>query len=847
MAQQLRKYVKWFSELGIGDVGLVGGKNASLGEMYRELTGRGVKIPNGFAVTADGYRYFLREAQIDERIAAILQGLDTQDLAALRRCGQQVRHTILNADLPTSLEQEILAAYDELGGGHGPVDVAVRSSATAEDLPDASFAGQQESYLNVEGHQNLLDACRRCFASLFTDRAISYRVDKGFDHTIALSIGVQHMVRSDLAAAGVMFSIDTETGFRDAVLINAAYGLGENVVLGSVNPDEYYVFKPTLKQGFRPILQKTIGTKEFRMVYDVGGGKMTKNVPVAPEDRNRFAIDEDDILELARWACIIEDHYSAKFGRPSPMDIEWAKDGHSGDLYIVQARPETVQSQKDVDTFETYHLKEHGTVLVTGRSVGEKVGQGPVRVIKNAQFINEFQDGEVLVTDRTDPDWEPIMKRASAIVTNRGGRTCHAAIVSRELGLPAIVGAEKATEVLRDGQEVTVSCAEGDAGVVYEGRLDYEVQRVQLSDLARPRTRVMMNVGNPQEAFGLSMIPSDGVGLAREEFIVTTYIKAHPMALLDYDKLADPELRQAIDVLTAGYANKPDFFVDKLAQGVAMIAAAFYPKDVIMRLSDFKTNEYANLIGGKAYEPAEENPMIGFRGASRYYNPRYRAAFALECRAMRKVRDEMGLTNLKLMVPFCRTVEEGRLVLAEMEKNGLKQGHDGLEIYVMCEIPSNVILADDFADVFDGFSIGSNDLTQLILGVDRDSEIVAHIFDERNPAVKKMIASVIKSARLKGRKIGICGQAPSDYPEFAQFLVQEGIDSISLNPDTVIKTTLSILEMEHALAAKADADGQVNIPPLSELPPPVLAPIVTPGSAAIMAEEHPSGIPRPAA
>ncbi|MFZ5875464.1 MAG: phosphoenolpyruvate synthase [Nitrospirota bacterium] len=795
-------FVRWFEEIGIGDIPLVGGKNASLGEMYRELAASGVKVPNGFAITAEAYRHYLRDAGLESRLQHILKGLDTRDVENLRQRGRQVRQAILSASLPADLERAITHAYDRLGdSGHEPVDVAVRSSATAEDLPDASFAGQQETYLNVQGHVALLDACRRCFASLFTDRAISYRTDKGFDHfRIALSIGVQRMVRSDLATSGVMFSIDTETGFQDAVLINAAYGLGENVVQGSVNPDEYYVFKPTLKQGFRPILQKILGSKEFKLVYDVGGSKMVKNVPVPPDDRARFALTDDEMLTLARWACVIEDHYSAKKGRPSPMDMEWAKDGRTGEIFIVQARPETVQSLKTRDVLETYHLLQRGPILVRGRSVGDKISQGPVRVIKSAQYLHQFKEGEVLVTDKTDPDWEPVMKKAAAIVTNRGGRTCHAAIVSRELGLPAVVGTELATERLTDGQLVTVSCAEGDTGFVYDGKLPFEVERVNLTELARPLTQVMMNVGNPEEAFALSFIPNSGVGLAREEFIITTYIKAHPMALLDYDRLEDPSLKAEIDRLTRGYADKPQFFVDKLAQGVAMIAAAFYPKDVIVRLSDFKTNEYANLVGGKQYEPSEENPMLGFRGASRYYDPRYRAGFALECRAMKKVREDMGLTNVKLMIPFCRTLDEGRLVQAEMEQHGLKRGEKGLEVYVMCEIPSNVILADGFAELFDGFSIGSNDLTQLILGVDRDSEIVAHLFDERNEAVKSMIAAVIKAAKAKGRKIGICGQAPSDYPEFARFLVEQGIDSISLNPDAVMKTMLAIANAEKALA-----------------------------------------------
>ncbi len=798
------KYIKWFSEISIEDISLVGGKNASLGEMYRELTPKGVRIPNGFAITAEAYSYFLREANLDQKLRELLKDLDVRDVNKLRRCGAQIRSLILNAELPGDLEEEILAAYDQFKG-HAlhPADVAVRSSATAEDLPDASFAGQQETYLNVQGHLALIHACRRCFASLFTDRAISYRVDKGFDHLkVALSIGVQQMVRADLAASGVMFTIDTESGFRDAVLINAAYGLGENVVQGSVNPDEYCVFKPTLKMGFKPILQKIAGSKEFKLIYDIGGGKAVKNVPVPSHERSRFAISDDEVLQLASWACLIEDHYAQKKGHATPMDIEWAKDGNTGEMFILQARPETVQSQKPKDVTVAYELKERGPVLVTGRSIGNKIATGPARVITSVQFLNQFKEGEVLVTDKTDPDWEPIMKKAAAIVTNRGGRTCHAAIVSRELGVPAIVGTEHGTERVKDGQVVTVSCAEGDVGFVYEGSLKFDVKRTAITDLTRPKTKVMMNVGNPEEAFSLSMIPNDGVGLAREEFIITTYIKIHPLALLDYEKLEAGPVRTQIHDLTVAYADKSQFFVDKLAQGIAMIAAAFYPKDVILRLSDFKTNEYANLIGGKAYEPTEENPMLGFRGASRYYNPRYRAGFALECRAVKKVRDEMGLTNLKVMIPFCRTVEEGRRVQAEMEAHGLRRGANGLELYVMCEIPSNVILAEEFAEIFDGFSIGSNDLTQLILGVDRDSEIVAPVFDERNAAVKKMIAQVIATCRAKGRKIGICGQAPSDYPEFAQFLVEQGIDSISLNPDSVLRTTIAIAQKERDLTRR---------------------------------------------
>jgi pyruvate,water dikinase len=795
------RFIRWFADISIDDIPIVGGKNASLGEMFHELISQGVKVPDGFAVTAEGYRHFMGSTGLDERIRQILTGLNTADMDNLQQRGSEVRHAILATPMPHDLEQEMLDAYAKLSGAQPlPLDVAVRSSATAEDLPDASFAGQQETYLNVQGNASLLEHCRRSFASLFTDRAISYRVDKGFDHSlIALSIGVQRMVRSDLGSAGVMFTIDTETGFRDAVLINAAYGLGENVVLGSVNPDEYYVFKPTLKLGFKPVLQKRVGSKEFKLIYDTGGSRMVKNVPVAPGDRARFALSDEDILQLARWACIIEDHYSAKRGQATPMDIEWAKDGRTGELFIVQARPETVQAQKNLDIIQSFKLKERSKVLITGRSVGEKIATGPVRIVRSVEFLREFRDGDILVADKTDPDWEPVMKKAAAIVTNRGGRTCHAAIVSRELGVPAIVGTEHGTEALKEGQIVTISCAEGDTGFVYDGRLGFDVQTTSIKELQRPRTKVMLNLANPEEAFALSFLPNDGVGLARMEFIINTYIKVHPLALLDFDHLADAAARAEIEKLTIGYTEKSQFFVDRLSQGVAMLAAAFYPKDVILRLSDFKSNEYANLIGGRAYEPVEENPMIGFRGASRYYHPRYQAGFALECQAVRRVREDMGLTNLKVMIPFCRTVEEGQRVQAEMEKHGLKRGVNGLEIYVMCEIPSNVILAAEFAEIFDGFSIGSNDLTQLILGVDRDSEIVAPIFNERNAAVKSMIAQVIATCRAKGRKIGICGQAPSDYPEFAQFLVEQGIDSISLNPDTVLKTSLAVLQKEQEL------------------------------------------------
>jgi len=783
--------IKRFDELGIEDIPLVGGKNASLGEMRRALSSKGVPVPDGFATTAAAYWHFLDTTGLRTLIGNSLGDLDVTDIRELQRRSEKIRNAIVTATLPLDLELEIHAAYEQLCARAGEiVAVAVRSSATAEDLPDASFAGAQETYLDVVGEEALLKACLRCYASLFYERAISYRADKGFAHTkVALSIGVQRMVRSDVGTSGVIFTIDTESGFRDAILINAAYGLGENVVKGAVNPDEYTVFKPTLHAGFRPILQKIIGRKEVKMIYDTGAAAV-KNVAVPETDRARFALGEDDILQLARWACLIEEHY----GRP--MDIEWAKDGITDEMFIVQARPETVQSRKDTNVLELYHLEDRGKVLLTGRSVGTKIASGPVRVIRGTESLDDFQEGEVLVAEKTDPDWEPVMKKAAAIITDRGGRTCHAAIVSRELGVPAIVGTENGTATLKDGQLVTVFCAGGDKGIIYDGELSFRVTRTDLQQIGRPRTQIMMNVANPENAFALSFIPNDGVGLAREEFIITSYIRVHPLALLDYAKIEDVGLRAEIDRLTTGYADKAEFFVDKLAQGVAMITAAFYPKDVIVRLSDFKTNEYANLVGGRQYEPVEENPMLGFRGASRYYNPRYQAGFSLECRAMKKVREEMGLTNVKLMIPFCRTVDEGRKVIAEMAKHGLKRGENGLEVYVMCEIPSNVILAEEFAEVFDGFSIGSNDLTQLILGVDRDSEIVAGIFDERNPAVKKMIAEVIAVCRKKGRKIGICGQAPSDYPEFAQFLIEQGIDSISLNPDSVLKTTLAILETE---------------------------------------------------
>jgi pyruvate,water dikinase len=790
------KLVLWFEELELDDIPQVGGKNASLGEMIRELTAKGVSVPDGFAVTAYAYRYLLESAGVKDQIEEILSDLDTHDMHGLGEKGSKIRSLIYNIEFPEDLKEAILEAYGKLCEEY----VAVRSSATAEDLPDASFAGQQETYLNIRGADELINACKKCFASLFTNRAISYREDKGFEHlSVALSIGVQKMVRSDLAASGVIFSIDTESGFRDAILLTGSYGLGEMVVQGTVNPDEFYVFKPTLKTGYKPILQKKLGTKEVKMVYSSNKEDPVEIVPVAEDERKIFCISEDDILTLARWTAIIEDHYSAKAGFFKPMDIEWGKDGNTGELFILQARPETVQSQRDVNVLESYKLAETGNLLVTGTAVGSKIGAGPAHIIENVSDIRDFKKGEVLITDMTDPDWEPIMKIATAIITNKGGRTCHAAIISRELGVPCIVGTGDGTEKLKGVSEVTASCAEGEVGNVYEGILKYDVKRINLESMERPKTNIMMNVGNPDIAFDVASIPNDGVGLARLEFIISNFIQIHPMALLQFDRVTDAKTREEIEALTSGYENKTDFFVDKLAQGVAKIGAAFYPNDVIVRMSDFKSNEYANLIGGPFFEVDEENPMIGFRGASRYYDDRYRDGFALECRAMKKVRNEMGLNNVKLMVPFCRTVDEAKKVVDVMAKNGIVQGENGLELYMMVEIPSNVILIEKFGEIFDGFSIGSNDLTQLTLGLDRDSSLIAHIFDERNEAVTDLIREAITKAKKMGKKIGICGQAPSDYPEFAEFLVECGINSMSLISDTVIETTLNVLKTEKRL------------------------------------------------
>ncbi len=791
-----KKLILWFNQLSIKDVSLVGGKNASLGEMYRKLSKKGIVIPNGFAITAEVFDFFLRKSKIRKEIFTLLKETNKRNLSIKAK---KIRHLVLSAELPKELQEAIIKAYHKLSKQYGvsAADVAVRSSATAEDLPNASFAGQQESFLNIYGERALLESVKRCFASLYTDRAISYRIDQGFKHEkVLLSVGVQKMVRSDLGASGVMFTVDTESGNSNVVMINAAYGLGEYVVKGVINPDEYYVFKHTLTKGFKPIISKQVGDKIKKLVYSGDVFRPTRSMPVTEMDRKKYVLENEDILQLAKWAMIIEKHY----GRP--MDIEWARDGRNGKLYIVQARPETIASQKDNNILEEYALIEKGKLLITGSSVGVKIGNGKARVIKKTEQLSEFKEGEVLVAEMTDPDWEPVMKKASAIITDAGGRTCHAAIVSRELGVPCVVGTGIATKKIKTGNLVTVSCAEGEIGKVYEGKLKFEIRKTDLTKLPRPKTKVMMNVGNPYAALSFSFIPNDGVGLAREEFIINSYIKVHPLALLNFNKIKDQKIKEQIADITINYPKKSEFFVDKLAEGVGMIAAAFYPKPVIIRLSDFKSNEYANLIGGSQFEPLEPNPMIGWRGPSRYYSDKYRAAFELECQALRKVREEFGLNNIKIMIPFCRTIDEAKKVIRILRENKLIQGKNGLEIYVMCEIPSNVILAEKFADIFDGFSIGSNDLTQLTLGVDRDSELVSNVYDENNEAVKIMIAKAIKEVKSKKRKIGICGQAPSDFPDFAKFLVREGIDSISLVPDTVIKTTLAILAQEKKLKKK---------------------------------------------
>ena len=797
------KFILWFDQIRIEDIPLVGGKNASLGEMYQELTAGGVKIPNGFATTSEAYWHLLASAGILQPLRDTLAGLDKKSpVKELAEKGKKARELILGANIPEDLWSHIEAAYDRLSEQYGKdTDVAVRSSATAEDLPTASFAGQQETFLNVRGREELMDACIKCYASLFTDRAISYRIDNGFDHfKVALSIGIMKMVRSDLASSGVIFTLDTESGFRDVVFITGAYGLGENVLQGAVNPDEFYVFKTTLKKGFKPLVRKTLGDKKIKMIYGIGDEKaLTYNVDVPEKESRKFCISDEEVLTLAKYAIVIEDYYSRKAGKERPMDIEWAKDGKTGVLFIVQARPETVQSQRSMDVLETYRLVKKGPIIVTGRSIGAKIASGKARILHDPTELSSFQAGEVLISNTTTPDWEPVMKKAAAVVTNLGGRTSHAAIVSREFGIPAVVGATGAMEKIKTGQEVTVSCAEGDAGVVYEGILPFGVEKMSLKGLSRPKTEIMINLGNPEEAFSTSMIPNDGVGLARLEFIITSYIKIHPMALIHPEMVTDENARKQIEDLTYGFGDYKEYFVEKLAMGVGTIAAAFYPRPVVVRLSDFKSNEYANLIGGKFFELEENNPMLGFRGASRYYSDRYREGFALECAALKRVREVMGLDNVIVMIPFCRRVDEARRVLAEMEKNGLKRGEGGLQVYLMCEVPSNVILVDEFCQLVDGMSIGSNDLTQLTLGIDRDSEILAKDFDERDPAVKIMVALAILGNRRNKKHSGLCGQAPSDYPEFAQFLVEEGIDSISINPDTVMKITLKVLETEKTI------------------------------------------------
>jgi len=799
----MSNYIKWFNELNIKDVDLVGGKNASLGEMYQNLTAEGIRIPNGFAITADAYRHILDDNNAWGKLHEQLDVFDPDDVTQLQRRGKICREIIYNCTLPDDLIEQIKKGYEALKVEYGKeITLAVRSSATAEDSPEASFAGQNDSYLNISGLDALLDAYKRCLASNFTDRSIHYKYDHGFNYLkVYLSVVVMKMVRSDIGESGVMFSIDPETGFKDVVFINAAYGLGENIVQGTIGPDSFYVYKPTFKKGYRTVLKRRLGDKALKMVFadeineENIAVEYTKNISTPKEAQTKFCISDEDVMLLAEYAIKIEEHYSKQAGYEKPMDMEWAKDGLDGQLYIVQARPETVESRKKEMYLEMYSLNERSKVLVEGRAVGTKIGSGKVRKITDASKLNEFEEGDVLLAETTSPDWEPIMKIASAIVTNSGGRTCHAAIVSRELGIPAIVGAKNASEILEDRQEVTVSCSEGETGFVYEGLLDFEIKKTDLSSVPTTKTQIMMNLGNPELAFSLASLPVDGIGLARMEFIINSSIKAHPMALIHPEKL-DEATQQKIDQLTAAYETPETFFIKTLSEGVASIAAAVYPKPCVVRMSDFKTNEYATLLGGKGFEAHEANPMIGFRGAARYSHPSYEEGFALECAAMSRVRDEMGFDNVILMIPFCRRVEEGQKVLDTMEKYGLKRGKNGLKVYVMCEIPNNVILIDAFCELFDGISIGSNDLTQLTLGVDRDSEIVAFDYDERDPGVMKMIEMAVEGAKRNQRHSGICGQGPSDYPEMAETLVNMGIDSMSLNPDSVLQTIQTINKLE---------------------------------------------------
>ncbi|WP_070342063.1 phosphoenolpyruvate synthase [Pseudomonas aeruginosa] len=784
------EYVVSLDKLGVHDVEHVGGKNASLGEMISNLAGAGVSVPGGFATTAQAYRDFLEQSGLNDRIHAALDALDVDDVNALAKTGAQIRQWVMEAEFPARLDSEIRQAFAALANGNDNLAVAVRSSATAEDLPDASFAGQQETFLNIRGVDNVIRAAKEVFASLFNDRAIAYRVHQGFDHKlVALSAGVQRMVRSETGTAGVMFTLDTESGFRDVVFITGAYGLGETVVQGAVNPDEFYVHKPTLEAGRPAILRRNLGSKAIKMIYgdEAKAGRSVKVVDVDRADRARFALSDAEVPELAKQAMIIEKHY----GRP--MDIEWAKDGDDGKLYIVQARPETVKSRASATVMERYLLKEKGNVLVEGRAIGQRIGAGPVKVINDVSEMDKVQPGDVLVSDMTDPDWEPVMKRASAIVTNRGGRTCHAAIIARELGIPAVVGCGNATQILQDGQGVTVSCAEGDTGFIFEGELGFDVRKNSVDAMPDLPFKIMMNVGNPDRAFDFAQLPNEGVGLARLEFIINRMIGVHPKALLNFAGLP-ADIKESVEKRIAGYPDPVGFYVEKLVEGISTLAAAFWPKKVIVRLSDFKSNEYANLIGGKLYEPEEENPMLGFRGASRYISESFRDCFELECRALKKVRNEMGLTNVEIMVPFVRTLGEASQVVELLAGNGLKRGENGLKVIMMCELPSNALLADEFLEFFDGFSIGSNDLTQLTLGLDRDSGIVAHLFDERNPAVKKLLANAIAACNKAGKYIGICGQGPSDHPDLARWLMEQGIESVSLNPDSVLDTWFFLAE-----------------------------------------------------
>ncbi len=793
--ETLPEYVVPFSKLSLDDISRAGGKNASLGEMIKVLAPRGIRIPDGFALTADAFRLHLKEAGLDSVIYAELEHLDTEDVTALASTARSIRARIAGAPLPAPVAAAVEAAYNQLSAAYREeaVDVAVRSSATAEDLPTASFAGQHETFLNVRGREALDRAIRGCMASLFTGRAIVYRTQRGFAHRdVALSVGVQKMVRSDLGSAGVIFTLDTESGFRDVILITGSWGLGETVVQGRVRPDEFWVHKPTLRQGHRSIIRREISEKTLKLIYADSAAKAVKEVRVPRRDRLRPVLHDDDILTLAQWSLAIEDHYSEGAGHPTPMDIEWARDGRTGELFVLQARPETVHSQAQRPMLQFFRRQGEGTVLLTGRSVGNGVASGRVRVIHSVEELSEFKPGEVLVAPMTDPDWEPVLKGAAAVVTDEGGRTCHAAIVSRELGVPCVVGTVTGTRTLATGQEVTISCAEGDDGKVYAGIVPFERQEIDPATLPKPSVPLMLNLANPERAFYLAQLPTDGVGLVRIEFVVSNWIGIHPMALLHPERLKDPAVLAELRKRVAGYRPAAEFFTTRLAMGVAQIAAAFYPRPVIVRFSDFKTNEYAGLLGGSDFEPVESNPMIGFRGASRYYDERYQAAFALECAAIWRVREEMGLTNVKVMIPFCRTLDEGRRVLRELAKNGLIRGQHGLEVHVMCEIPNNVILAEEFSELFDGFSIGSNDLTQLTLGVDRDSELLAHIFDERDLGVKRLIQMVVATAHRKGRRVGICGQAPSDYPEFAEYLASIGIDSISLNPDSLAKVAMRL-------------------------------------------------------